>query len=1088
MLQAVERENAYIEGLRDRILSGNKRPPPDVPGPNVRPRLPNRPGDATPRPAGKIPASSQRPGKRVNETIPYGRMLFTNFQDNAGDPQDMLPGDIMMVHRAKDCVGKETNKASKAATWRQLNAVLEAGTVGGAKLGPGIPQNRLFDNRLQQVRALLERAETDLYAFVDNDDGVFRFKMSLPEREKEWRRRNGDPNPAAEPDLPDDADPLDKAINIVQRRAAVFEREKQDLFQDARLEKRFQDRATRSRLLPMECDQSAMRDLLRDLKDEVFMPAVDWRVLPALVDWTPDGVLMSRDDDEHNADWFRGESVNLGVMLNIAVQGYAVARNAARAKISQHPYEFEQLIDPMATVRDTLLLLLVCKTNVDADKKFVNFSYYYRPTSRRILEEHVQYQRKHPGADPDRAVAECCVTLREVRSTVAAWNLGTVMDNRLVSNPEAKLAANVAIYEIPMCQLLLMVDPPPLEGDSFAWPTLGADVPTDVPFSESASGDTAAATEAEAAAQAAAEAEAAAQQAAAQAAAEAKKSKKGKAPQHDSKKALRGLLEDKLKQEGADWQAEKAAEAEAAEAAKLQFATLFTDETKALVNNGAGGVVFDVIVLYADDWTPDKEARIEGAFRDAVTGYFKDDDRTDPDPRFHISGFQLRETDFRMKTRLTKVGNAPQTLQCTLLLEGNEIRSNPAKDRKMYKTLNDRIKVAGIVNRVFGDATQPIAFRATQFPVGRDGAFQRALHGLEFILPLGRFKRGSNGEEVHDNLTNTLNTVKWDQLVIRRSDPKHRKGLAILAWQTDRWYPVINECRRCSSGEWKDTEPSFVQNVNKWMDAAVLAFFCPWDKLRRNVPLILEKQGFEGEQLQRVRANFFSWKQRDVRIRRAEEANNEPCAVKPMLVVPGSETKAEEDSKQFERWMDLVATANNKDPDPANERLDSHARELYALALEEINAALFDALVQLDEPVLVWRGLKRMSSIFREERLQTEWNATTFKKDVAEEKFMTGATERTALIEAVLQPGAWVVPTTKLIPNEWLCFSLEGELLLPPGLKWERTGEGTLDYPKTGGYLVDWKKASYMQYIVEQDPTRGKPRSGRSGGAGPSAP
>ena len=71
-------------------MVGNKRPPPDVPAATVQPRVPNRPGESIPAPKAKIPTSSQRPGKRTNDTIPYARMVFTAFNESPADPSDML--------------------------------------------------------------------------------------------------------------------------------------------------------------------------------------------------------------------------------------------------------------------------------------------------------------------------------------------------------------------------------------------------------------------------------------------------------------------------------------------------------------------------------------------------------------------------------------------------------------------------------------------------------------------------------------------------------------------------------------------------------------------------------------------------------------------------------------------------------------------------------------------------------------------------------------------------------------------------------------------------------------------------------------
>ena len=477
MMQAIDSESAYIEGLRDRILAGNKRPPPYAPGPNVQPRLPNQPGKETPKPAGKIPASSQRPGKRVNETIPYGRLCFTNFEGSAADPQDMLPGDIMLVHRTKDCIGHDTNRASKAATWRQLNAVFASGRLGGTALGVGagmLSLPRLVTHRLNMAEELLQRLETDAFNAFGNDYAIIRLQDPLNERDGAPLA----PNPTRK--------------QLLERRLNALTTETFDAFATAAVVQRVgEGRLTRGRLVPFYEDARVLDRLLQLAEENLILPEFDWRALPILADWTPDGVLMSRDDDEHNADWFRGDQVNLGVMLNIAVQGYAAVRNALRAKISNDPREFEQLIDPASRVRDTLLLLLVCNTSVDPDNNSKSFTFYYKPTTMRIVEDQVHYGRTQTQRpDFNRAhPVEGCLTLRELRNTVAAWKIGTVMDNRLVAQPEPKIGIHVAIEEIPLTMLSLQIDGDPEFLPKPPKPALKNIIGEDVPRDQSLSLD-----------------------------------------------------------------------------------------------------------------------------------------------------------------------------------------------------------------------------------------------------------------------------------------------------------------------------------------------------------------------------------------------------------------------------------------------------------------------------------------------------------------------------------------------------------------------------------------------------------------------
>jgi hypothetical protein len=423
-----------------------------------------------------------------------------------------------------------------------------------------------------------------------------------------------------------------------------------------------------------------------------------------------------------------------------------------------------------------------------------------------------------------------------------------------------------------------------------------------------------------------------------------------------------------------------------------------------------------------------------------------------------------------------------------MLIKGDAIRDNPVQARKMHKVLNNEDTVKALVSSVFDAATPLVKWRVAHFPPGRDGAFQQAIDGLDWLLPVGQF----NAAGEHDNTNDNTSTYQWNRLVISRNNEAERKGLSILAWQTDRWFPIINQCRTCV-GQWVDENSTFSdasRSHNEYMDAAVLATFCPWQKLRELVPKILAVEQ-PGTELQAT-VKFRGWEADQVQVRRASEAPNaRRCAVRPML--GGSASRV--DSNLFESWMETASKATNKRLG-ADRRLNNDTRELYALALVELNATLFEATVQLTEPLLVWRGLARIpggaANLSDDEltrRLSTQWSATTFKKGVAEANFMQGPVSEAMRVEIEAQPGAWAIPTTKLIPNEWLCFSTEGEILLPPSLKWTKSpNEDTVDLPRVRAYTTQWRNARYVRYTVEVDPNIGRPRSGPGSSAGPPAP
>lgn len=418
MLAAVSNESQYFDSLRDRILVGNKRPPPDVPAAAVEPRLPNKPGDATPGPKAKIPTSSQRPGKRTNDTIPYGRMVFTAFNESPADPSDMLPGDLLMVHKTKDCLGHDTNRASKAATWRQINAVLgKTARIGGTVLGPGM------DQAMVDARSFVEDGLLVAYTFAEHDSQEM-YRNPIPGG-RGVELRSG----------PQDVSP--EYLASMQQLYNHW----QNLMQDTA--------SLRSKMAGG--NHPAIE----------FIPDVDWRAVSFLNEWGPDGMLMSRDDDEQNASYYHAGGGDSGTMLNIAIQGPAATRNAFDHKYSKAPVhkfsseqgEFWQVFDPEPRIRDTLYLVLICKKVEDAAGNLLHFSFYYKPTSERIIDEWRRRHRLGAVQNPDSGwPVASCISYTELRHACAVWRVGTVMDNRLVKHPEVKIQVNVSISEMTLLE------------------------------------------------------------------------------------------------------------------------------------------------------------------------------------------------------------------------------------------------------------------------------------------------------------------------------------------------------------------------------------------------------------------------------------------------------------------------------------------------------------------------------------------------------------------------------------------------------------------------------------------------------------
>lgn len=386
MLAAVETQNDRYEGLRDYILS-NKRPPPFVSAPNSRPRLENEPGNPIPGVQGKIPTSSQRPGKRTNETIPYGRMVFTEFHGSPADPSDMFPGDVMMVHNSSSALGNDTNRATMCATWRQVNAILDRAVVGQTALGRGMKPLILESRKnildVLEKQSEHERAELDFLISLKRDQG---------------------------PDFD----------RIVGAKLAI----------DALVAN-----------VSTEISRLETND-----PGTTFDPFTDIFSLPFFKTWSPDGLLMSRDDDEQNASYFHAGGGDSGVMLNIAVQGPAYARNT-----SAQDYTY-QVFDPEARIRDSLFLLVVAKKNTDDAGNFKSISFQLRPTSSRIIEELVRRGAATPYPTTGYPI-EKCISWVDLTSAVFGWKVGSVMDNAAATHPENKFQINVSISSMTIFDL-----------------------------------------------------------------------------------------------------------------------------------------------------------------------------------------------------------------------------------------------------------------------------------------------------------------------------------------------------------------------------------------------------------------------------------------------------------------------------------------------------------------------------------------------------------------------------------------------------------------------------------------------------------
>jgi hypothetical protein len=387
MLASVEADNGRYEGLRD-YITGNKRPPPFVSASNPNPRLATKPGDPVPGVSGRIPVSSQRPGKRTNETVAYARVVFTEFNNSSADPSNIRPGDIVMLHKTPQCLAHDSNRATKCSTWRQINSVLrrDFGVIGRTRLGVGMKDALLSSRRM----------------FLDG----------------------------------------------VKKAAEEDSREAQYLASCGRLES--EDFKLHNSYIPFLIPvlEDAIATAESNDPAALLVPQYDLFALSFFKEWTPDGILISR-DDEHNASQVHAGEGDSGVVLNVAIQGPAYTRNC---NIAQNVPDDVQMFDPEPRIRDALYLIVVCYSSNDDAGNFLNYGFQLKPTSARIIDELVRVGNN--TSDPDKGYpVDGGLTWNEVKFTVFAWQIGTVMDGNAAGKSRQRLQVNVSVSPLPLYKL-----------------------------------------------------------------------------------------------------------------------------------------------------------------------------------------------------------------------------------------------------------------------------------------------------------------------------------------------------------------------------------------------------------------------------------------------------------------------------------------------------------------------------------------------------------------------------------------------------------------------------------------------------------
>jgi len=310
-------------------------------------------------------------------------MTFTDFQCSRITPSDVFPGDLVMLHRTKKALGHDTNRATKIASWRQILGVLQSGAS----------ETLLTADRVDEIL----RVRSDEIHAID-DQG---------------QRIGEDLNFANQRRHPKNVDLLD-TINA--------------------LSQEFSTLGEGTQLLQIR-DPSA-----------VFIPHYDWAAVPFLSDWTPDGILVSRDDDEHNSSDFESGGGESGIMMNVAVQGTASTRNCTHSRVDGTLLKHIQLFDPEPRVRDSLYLCLLCEEKLDGAGNFEAYAFTLKPTSSRILE---QLSKPYYTANVDTPYPnEHGMTYDELSRLVFAWRIGSIMDNLETTRAESRVRINVAILPV----------------------------------------------------------------------------------------------------------------------------------------------------------------------------------------------------------------------------------------------------------------------------------------------------------------------------------------------------------------------------------------------------------------------------------------------------------------------------------------------------------------------------------------------------------------------------------------------------------------------------------------------------------------
>lgn len=308
MLSAAATENVAYEGLNG-YLAANGGAPTNVPSFDASARQPaGVPGGALPGVNGRVSTSSAQPGKRSNQCITYARLCTKLPAVGFGsvpDAAQVKEGDIVFVHRYDGMyTGHDANKPTRVASLAQLNAMLR--TNGGMDDHNAAEGLYWMPSHDSQAPPSALSPEGRLPPDVEDCERLLAQQLTVDEQQVAL-----DIGAMPANDRPREGTP-EYAVEYAKR---ITERQNtQPLWANCLAEYTEAERAQRD------------------------LPLYKWgKGCRTLAEWTLDGICCGT-ESEHRRNPLvdAGDASNAGELLNIAIGGPTLMRNAAKGPMPQH--------------------------------------------------------------------------------------------------------------------------------------------------------------------------------------------------------------------------------------------------------------------------------------------------------------------------------------------------------------------------------------------------------------------------------------------------------------------------------------------------------------------------------------------------------------------------------------------------------------------------------------------------------------------------------------------------------------------------------------------------------------------------------